>query len=95
MQHLVFFKHKYFTMPSITPNVALILAANKLVDTIAGVTPKNSITEDAIRQLMTIYHQQAVAVSYAVSAQRVLHEIAQSQREQADKEPASSQRVNN
>jgi hypothetical protein len=90
----VFFKHKYLTMPSITPNVALILAADKLVNAIAGVTPKNSITKDAIRQLMAIYRQHALATSNAVSAQRVLHEIAQSQREQANKEPVSSQRMN-
>jgi hypothetical protein len=44
----VFLKHKYLTMPTITPDVALIIAADKLVDAIAGVVPKNSITKDVI-----------------------------------------------
>jgi hypothetical protein len=44
----VFFKHKYLTMPTITPDVALILAANKLVNAISGAVPKTSVTEDAI-----------------------------------------------
>jgi hypothetical protein len=61
----VFFKHNYLTMPMITPDVALILAADKLVDAIAGVVPKNSITKDPIVQLMAIYCKQALAASDA------------------------------
>jgi hypothetical protein len=63
-------------MPTITTNVALILAADRLVGAIAGVVPKNRITEDAITQLMAIYCQEALAESNAVSAQRVLRKIA-------------------
>jgi hypothetical protein len=53
----MFFKHKYLTMPSITLNVALILAANKLINVIAGVTPKNSITKVAFLMLLAFYNQ--------------------------------------
>ncbi len=49
----VFFKHKYLTMPSITQTDALI------VDTISGLMPRNSITADAVEQLMEIYTIQA------------------------------------
>ncbi len=41
-------------MPTITPEDALIKAADNLVDTISGVIPRNSITEDAVLQLMAI-----------------------------------------
>ncbi len=91
----VFFKHKYLTMPTITPKVALILSADKLVDAIAGIVPKNSITEDAIVQLMAIYCTQAHAASNAVSAQRVLRKIPATQRAQSEVTPAGSERVNN
>jgi hypothetical protein len=81
-------------MPTITPDIALILAADKLVDAIAGVVPKNSITKDAIIQLMAIYCKQTLAASDAESAQRVLRKIAATQRTQLEATPAGSQRVN-
>ena len=40
----VFFKHKYLTMPSLTPAVALIRAADYLTTALAGVIPPPSIT---------------------------------------------------
>ncbi len=55
----VFFKHKYLTMPNFTPADALIKAADNLVDTINGIMPKNSVTLDAVEQLMEIYKIQA------------------------------------
>jgi hypothetical protein len=75
----VFFKHKYLTMPAITPANALIKASDKLVDAISGVILKNSITKDAILQLMSIYHQQALDAVDAESAQRVLRGLAKVQ----------------
>jgi hypothetical protein len=72
----VFFKHKYLTMPTITPADALIKAADKLVDAITGVIPKNSITEDVVLQLMSIYRKQALEASDAASAQKVLRRLA-------------------
>jgi hypothetical protein len=72
----VFFKHKYLTMPTITPADALIKAADNLVDTISGVIPKNSINKD----LMAIYRKQALDASDAESAQRVLRHLAETQR---------------
>jgi hypothetical protein len=68
----VFFKYKYLTMPTITPANALIKASDKLVNYISGVIPKNSITKDAVLQLMSIYCQQALDAADAESAQRVL-----------------------
>ena len=91
----VFFKHKYLTMPTITPDVALLLAADKLVDAIAGVVPKTTVTKDAITQLMEIFRTQALAASDAISAQRVLRKIAATKRNQAETLPAKSQRVEN
>ena len=76
----VFFKHKYLTMPTITPADALIKAADNLVDAISGVIPRNSITEDAVLQLMAIYSKQALDASDAKSAQRVLRRLAETQR---------------
>jgi hypothetical protein len=75
-------------MRTISPYVALILAANKLVNAIAGVVPKNSITKDPIIQLMAIYCTQALAASDALSAQRVLHKIPTTQRAQLEVTPA-------
>ena len=51
----VFFRHKYLTMPTITPADALIKAADNLVDVITGQLPKNCVTADAVEQLMEIY----------------------------------------
>ncbi len=55
----VFFKHKYLTMPNFTPADALIKAADNLVNTINGIMPKNSVTLNAVEQLMEIYKIQA------------------------------------
>ena len=67
-------------MPTITPADALIKAADNLVDAISGVIPKNTITEDAVLQLMAIYRKQALDASDAKSAQRVLRRLAETQR---------------
>jgi hypothetical protein len=67
----VFFNHKYLTMPLITPDDALIKALDQLVDAISGRIPKNSINEDAVLQLMSIYRHQALAAAHVKSAQRV------------------------
>jgi hypothetical protein len=55
----VFFKHKYLTMPTLTPADALIQAADNLILTIAGVVLPPNMTTDAINQLMHIFKQQA------------------------------------
>jgi hypothetical protein len=95
----VFFKHKYLTMPTITSADAIFKAADNLVDAISGVIPKNSITEDAILQLMAIYCKQALDASDAESAQRVLRRLAETQRVQTkqgtehNKQSTNEQRV--
>jgi hypothetical protein len=76
----VFFKHKYLTMPNLTPVDALIKAADNLVDTINGIIPKNSVTLDAVEQLMKIYKIQAQKATCKAQTQRVLWEQAQAQR---------------
>ena len=75
-------------MPTITPADALIKAADNLVDAISGVIPKDSITEDVILQLMAIYCKQALDVSNAESAQRVLRRLAETQRMHTEQEIA-------
>ncbi len=52
-------------MPTITPDVVLLLAADKLVDAIGGIIPKTTVTEDAITQLMAIFCDKAMASSDA------------------------------
>jgi hypothetical protein len=44
----VFFKHKYLTMPTITPANLLVKAAKNLVDTILGNFPTNTTTAQAV-----------------------------------------------
>ena len=82
-------------MPTITPDVALLLAADKLVDAIGGNIPKTTVTKDAITQLMAIFRDKAMAASDATSAQRVLREIAATKRTQAEEAHAGAQRVEN
>jgi hypothetical protein len=55
----VFFKHKYLTMPTLTPADALIQAADNLTSAIAGIIPPPNMTTDTIDQLMHIFKQQA------------------------------------
>jgi hypothetical protein len=76
----VFFKHKYLTMPTVTPADALIRAADSLTDAIAGLIPTPTSTMDAVDQLMVIFKQQARAANDAATAQRVLRERAQAER---------------
>jgi hypothetical protein len=51
----MFFKHKYLTMPTITPADALIRAANSLTDAIAGLVPTPTCTQNAVDQIMVIF----------------------------------------
>ena len=46
-------------MPSFTPADALIKAADNLVYTINGIIPKNTVTSDAVEQLMETYKMHA------------------------------------
>ncbi len=57
-------------MPSFTPADALIKAANNLVDTINGIIPKNTVTSDAVEQLMEIYKIQAEKATCKARTQR-------------------------
>jgi hypothetical protein len=76
----IFFWHMYLTMPTITPVDALIKAADNLVDVISGRLPKNSVTADAMEQLMEIYKIKAEKATCEAQAQRVLREQVQAQR---------------
>ena len=70
----VFFKHKYLTMPTLTPADALIRAVNNLTKVIAGIAPPPSMTKNAIDQLMHIFKQQAETAKNNAAVQRVLKE---------------------
>jgi hypothetical protein len=50
-----FFKHKYLTMPTLTPSNNLIRAANNLTNAIAGIIPPPNITTDTIDLLINIF----------------------------------------
>jgi hypothetical protein len=72
----VFFKHKYLTMPTITPADALIRAADALMDALTGIVPPPNMTRDAVDQLMTIFKQQAKKAKDDATTRRVLMEWA-------------------
>ena len=76
----VFFKHKYLTMPTITPADALIRAADNLTEALKGVIPPPNMTTEAVDQLMLIFKQQAKKANNDATAQRVLKELAQAER---------------
>jgi hypothetical protein len=76
----VFFKHKYLTMPSLTPADALIQAADNLTTALAGVIPPPSMTTEAIAQLISIFKTQAEKEKDDATVQRVLRERAQAER---------------
>ncbi len=76
----VFFKHKYLTMPSLTPLNALIRAADNLTTAIAGVIPPPNMTTDAIKQLIKIFKTQAQKEKDKATLQKVLRENAQAER---------------
>ncbi len=76
----VFFKHKYLTMPSLTPADALIQAADNLTTALAGVIPPPSMTTEAIAQLISIFKTQAEKEKDNATVQRVLRERAQAER---------------
>jgi hypothetical protein len=76
----VFFKHTNLTMPTITPTDALILVADNLTATIAGVVPPPNMTVDAINQLMNIFKLQAEKEKNDATIQRVLKDCAQAER---------------
>ncbi len=67
-------------MPNFTPADALIKAADNLINTINGIMPKNSVTMDAVEQLMEIYKIQAKKATCEARTQKVFREHAQAQR---------------
>jgi hypothetical protein len=75
----VFFKHKYLTIPTLTPSDVLICAADNLTNAIAGIITPPNIT-DAIDQLINIFKLQAKKEKDAATAQRVLKERVQAER---------------
>jgi hypothetical protein len=83
----VFFKHKYLTMPALTPADALIQAADNLTSAIAGIVPPPNMTTDTIDQLMHIFKQQAETAKNDATVQRVLKERAQAERVLTKAEP--------
>jgi hypothetical protein len=76
----VFFRHKYLTMPSITPADALIKSADNLVYTISGQLPRNSTTTQAVEPLMGILKVQAKKATCKTRTQQILREQAQAQK---------------
>jgi hypothetical protein len=83
----VFFKHKYLTMPTLTPADALIQAVDNLTLAIASVVPPPNMTTDAIDQLMHIFEQQAETTKNDAAIQRVLKERTHTERVLTKAEP--------
>jgi hypothetical protein len=83
----VFFKHKYLTMPTLTPADALIQAADNLTSAIAGIIPPTNMTMDSIDQLMNIFKQQAETAKNDATVQSVLKECAHIERVLTKAEP--------
>jgi hypothetical protein len=82
-----FFKHKYLTMPTLTPADTLIQAADNLTSAIAGIISPPNMTMDAIDQLMHIFKQQAETAKNKATVQRVLKECAHTERVLTRAEP--------
>jgi hypothetical protein len=62
------------------PSDALIHVGDYLTDTILGLIPAPTCTQDAVNQLMVIFKQQVHAANDTATAQRVLREQAQAER---------------
>jgi hypothetical protein len=90
----VFFKHKYLTMPTITPADGLILAADNMTAAIAGVVPPPNMTVDAIDQLMNIFKLQAEKEKNDATIQRVLKDCAQAERVRMEEGTKAPPRAN-
>ena len=92
-------------MPSFTPVDALIRSADNLTTAINGAMPRNSVTMDAVEQLLEIFKIQANAATNATDqqrqrqidahTQRVLNETQANEHEHQNEEPHSptAQRV--
>jgi hypothetical protein len=80
MYSSIFFKHKYLTMPSLTPADTLIRAADDIITALAGVIPPPSMTTDAIAQLINIFKTQAKKEKDKATLRRVLQENTQAER---------------
>jgi hypothetical protein len=98
----VFFKHKYLTQPTFTSHDALIAAADKLADAIKGTMPKDSTTENGIKQLLDIFKKQANIAKDRLDAKAKRLNDAATQRVQDERKeeaatppsnPATAQRV--
>ena len=51
----IFFKHKYLTMPTLTPAKVVIKAAGKLEEAIAGILPKHTDVRSIAKIIRTIH----------------------------------------
>jgi hypothetical protein len=67
-------------MLSITPDDALIPAADYLTDAISGLIPITTIKANTVDQLMAIFKLRAKAYKDMATAQRVLRDCAQAER---------------
>jgi hypothetical protein len=83
----VFFKHKYLTMPTLTPADAFIQAADNLTSAIAGIVLPSNMTTDAIYQLIQIFKQQAETAKNDATVQSVPKEHAHFERVLTKTEP--------
>jgi hypothetical protein len=69
----------------------LICAADYLTDTILGLVPAPTCTQDAVDQLMVIFKQQVCTANDTATAQRVLRAHAQAERVIKEEQPTHVQ----
>ena len=58
----MFFKHKYLTMPTLTPSKAVLKAATDLAMAILEVIPQNTVATEALMKFREIFNHTASEV---------------------------------
>ena len=80
----VFFKHKYLTQPTITPNDALLRAGDNLCSALTNAAPGDEKTQRAVDLLVEIFQKTANDAKSNIDQRRGLREDAQTQRVQTE-----------
>ena len=75
----MFFKHKYITAPTVTPQDAVIQAAKQLTDALKGIVPPpfSESGIDQIKKLSTIFNiwWDTVAVYYRLNIKKYYDKV--------------------
>ncbi len=72
---MLYYRHKYLTVPQLTSADNIILAAENLQNAPMDKLPKDGITESAVQKLMDIFRRKSTEASKERQSQRVQKEI--------------------